>query len=132
MRAFCRQSGRTALTLIEVVAGIALLATLLVSILTTHQLHADQVRSAQDRLTAIRLANDLLATWSVGGELPAIGTEEELPGMAGWRWRIVKGEPVAIGRYSLQVVRFEVVRSSADRSERVLTAVDLLAGATNP
>ncbi|WP_442483027.1 hypothetical protein [Aeoliella sp. SH292] len=58
-------SNRTALTLLEVVAAIAILATLLVLVLAAQDRLARQTKRAELRLMAINAADQLLREWSM-------------------------------------------------------------------
>ena len=121
----CGSQARRGLTLIEVVAGIALLATLLVSTLAAFRAHASQVRSAKNRLAAIAVADRLLSEWMNAGTLPGIGETEDVPDTKGWRWRIVRPEPtMELRRLNALAVRLEIVDSEPTPS--VLTSVELL------
>lgn len=51
------------LTLIEVVASIALLGTLLVMLLQTHSKHVNQVTRSHQKSLAVERADQLMATW---------------------------------------------------------------------
>ncbi len=122
-----RRSARTGLTLVEVVAGIALLATLLVSLLSAFRAHAAQIRSAQDRLRAIRIADELLATWMAAGVIPAVDEQESIPETTGWSWRIARAESSPdLQKLGAAAVRLEIVEASEDSSARVLTFVELM------
>jgi type II secretory pathway pseudopilin PulG len=57
-------SNRTALTLLEVVAAIAILATLLVLVLAAQDRLARQSKRAELRLVAVNAADQLLREWS--------------------------------------------------------------------
>lgn len=119
-------SDRRGLTLVEVVAGIALLATLLVSTLAAFRAHATQVRAAKNRLAAIAIADQLLSEWMTAGALPAIGQTETVHQRAGWSWRIIRPEPmIELHRLGAMAVRLEII----DRTEmepRILTSVEVL------
>lgn len=121
-----RRCGTRGLTIVEVIAGLALLSTLLVSILVTYRAHAAQVRGAQDRLAAIEAADDLLTEWSAAGVVPAVGREERLPGDDGWAWRIVAGQGDLIRELGIKTVRLEIFRLTADDPTEALASVELL------
>ena len=82
------RSRRTALTLIEVLAAMALLGGTLAAVVVAAGRHTQQVRSAQDRIEATDAADRLLSSWLVdaGGQIPA--PAGPVPGRAGWRWRV--------------------------------------------
>lgn len=58
---------RTGLTLIEVVAGLALMGTLLVTVLLGASSHLRQLRAAQQKTIAIESLDRLLSLWSSDG-----------------------------------------------------------------
>lgn len=124
---WCNRSSRRGITLVEVVVGIALLATLLVMILLAFRAHATQIRQAQDRLEAIRLADTLLAVaWSGSGTLHA-GQQAELPDHPGWLWRVVPGaSPLPPALSGGTIVQLEIVAREPGVSDRRLTQVELL------
>ena len=115
------------MTLVEVVVGITLLATLLVSILMSFRTHSTQVHGARDRMKAIQIADGLLSVWMEGSSFPSMGQQDALTGTPGWIWRIgpvQESDDFAIlgGRPA----RLEIIASN-DRSEyQVLTSVEFL------
>ena len=86
----CKKNG---LTLIEVIAAIALLGALLSATLVAVGRHTRQVRQAQDRIEALEAADRLLSGWFLqqGGELDAL--EGVVPGHADWRWSVSGAQP---------------------------------------
>ena len=96
-------------TLIEVLAGLAILGSLLVGLVLARRSLIDQQLRADRKLVAIDLADALLTSWaaqSVGtatwlasiprddqGDIHEALTEDDIgdDGQAGWRWR---GTPV--------------------------------------
>ena len=117
----CRRRG---LTLIEVVAGIAILATLLVSILVAHKIHAEQLRKAQQRLAAIEELDRLLAEWSATGTWQPVGTEGELEEL---QWRVVASDARVPDELGAEIVRVEVFRQN-----QVLASAELLSESSWP
>jgi hypothetical protein len=91
-----RRSG-AGLTLIEVVAGLALLGGLLVTILLARGRFVTRGRDVDRSLEACRLADELLERWwQDRRKIPRNGAGE-IPGRYGWRWRtrIVDNEDAA-------------------------------------
>jgi hypothetical protein len=113
--------------LIEVVAGLVLLASLLVGVLQAYGAHHRQLTLSRDRLAATQLADDMLATWHANPRgLPrrAFGRISRCPE---WEWRtwIVDRRPVA--GVAVEVIRFEIVARAAARDElRLLSSVDVI------
>src|SRR3954452_23578105 len=70
-----RQARRPAMTLVEVVGGLALLATLLVGVLLAQGRYTRQAAAADRRLHAIAAADALLTSWRLDPHsLPRSGT----------------------------------------------------------
>lgn len=63
----CERGSRTGLTLIEVVAGLALMGTLLVAVLLGASSHLRQLRTARQKTSAIESLDRLLPFWSRDG-----------------------------------------------------------------
>src|SRR5688500_12150631 len=90
------RAGRAGLTLIEVVAGLALLSTRRVAHLTTRPTLTRQWATAQQRLRAVEAADALLTVWwQEPKTFPwrASGTVPDEPGLS-WRTQLVPNEPV--------------------------------------
>jgi prepilin-type N-terminal cleavage/methylation domain-containing protein len=123
---YSNSSGRRGLTLVEVIAGLVLLATLLTSVLAAFKTNAAQVRAARDRLKASELAEGLLSEWMARNQLPAVGTQKPLPDTDGWIWRLLANEAQLSGPAPLQTVRVEICRSQEPAGEQVLASVALV------
>ena len=72
MRKRPRSSLRSGLSLIEVVAAIALLVTMFVLILKSWTVHQRQMRRAQSLLTAAELLDQQMAAWYAQGGGPPV------------------------------------------------------------
>lgn len=78
---------KTALTLIEVVAALALLAGVATLLLTAQGRSLEQLRATGRQERAAALADALLARWRLepgGAAVPLEGAFDEWPG---WHWR---------------------------------------------
>lgn len=122
-----RRGGRAGLTLIEVVAGLALLATLLVAVLTTKARVTRQWATARQQLRATDAADALLSAWWLNpGQFPrdSHGLVPGEPGMA-WHTRVVPNE--TLNRLDTTVVRLEVLDRGNDAAAgRVLASVEVV------
>jgi len=127
MSAACyRRSTARGLTLVEVVAGLVLLATLLASILVAFGSQAAQIRAARDRMAAIDMADRLLSEWTSQNAIPAVGTQQSLPGTENWSWRVVAKKSAELERTGVSSVCVQVFRSPQTGTERVLASVDVI------
>jgi len=115
-------SRRTGLTLVEVVAALALLGTLAAGVLTARAAHVRQDRRAAETLLATEAADRLLTDWTAENvPVPTSGSgvlDEDLS--IGWRTHIVANAPIE--RIGGQVVRLTVI----GRDGSSLFAVDLI------
>jgi prepilin-type N-terminal cleavage/methylation domain-containing protein len=123
---FSKPSGRRGLTLVEVIAGLVLLATLLTSVLAAFKTHAVQIRGARDRLQASEAADELLSGWLAQGALPPVGTQKALAGADGWAWRVMANESQQSGPVRIGSLRVEIVRPRAPADDEVLASVALV------
>ena len=124
-RRFSKRCVRRGLTLIEVVAGIALLSTLLVAILVSYRAHAAQVRAAKRRLQVIDFADQQMATWMSTGRTPPIGKKGESTD-GKYSWKIVRGEATTAKRLGLDVARLEVRSKQQSAGDTALATVEFL------
>src|ERR1700722_4369419 len=124
--ASCRQSAGRGLTLVEVIAGLTLLATLLASILVAFGSQARQIRAARDRMAAVEMADRLLGEWSSQNALPPMGTEQAFPGNEEWRWRLMAGDRGELDASGVKSARLQVFRRDPRGADKVLASVDVL------
>ncbi len=113
-------------TLLEVLVGLVLMATVLVAIILAAARHKQLLRLAADRQAAIDQADRLLQSWSESATGIPLSASQALP-IRGWRWRTsVVANRSVFGRVC-PVVRLEVLAiSRSTGSELVLASVDTL------
>jgi type II secretory pathway pseudopilin PulG len=117
---------RKGLTLIEVIAGLLLMSTLLVGILTAGSRHMRQLRLAKQRLAAAAMADQLLTAWAQSEQNLAVG-ECDAPDTAGLAWRVRPVErPSSPESLGVEIVRLEVFDAKADPTKQPLISVDVL------
>src|SRR5689334_22545670 len=117
---------RSGVTLIEVLAGLVILGTLLLSIAAARGRFARQWAESDRHLTAVRAADKLLSDWMAGAEqnIPVQG-QGDLPGVAkcSWRTREIRSQGAEVLRS--RVVRLEVFDGTS-RSRDPLFYVEFL------
>lgn len=93
---YSRSCRNTAMTLIEVLAGLVLLSTLLASIVIASGRFAARIRGATNELASVEILEDQLAFWyASAGRLPS-AAEGRIDGAPEYRWRIIRSNvPVA-------------------------------------
>ncbi|MBI4716619.1 MAG: prepilin-type N-terminal cleavage/methylation domain-containing protein [Planctomycetes bacterium] len=103
---------RRSLTLVEVLASLAIMGSVLTTVLVAHARSLEQLRACELGLTAQDLARELHEGWLVAGEdvtVPATGTVDQ----AGqWHWersaaRLDGPEPLPATEITLLVTRCE-------------------------
>lgn len=121
-----RHSGRrSAMTLVEVVAGLALLAGVLTATLVVRAHMIRQMRTAERHRVALAAADELLSHWwQTPATFPrqASGPIERHPGLH-WRTHLVANSGAA--RLDAQVVRLEIADAAAP-ADVPLASVELL------
>ena len=103
------------MTLVEAVAGIVLLSTLMVAVVTAHaRLKAQSARAAR-QLEACRVLDGLMERWwGDPSSLPRSGVGD-VPDRRGWQWRTRTLDRFDAETVGGQVVRVEVF-SPQDRA----------------
>jgi hypothetical protein len=116
--------------LIEVVAGLTLLATLAVSVLLTIGAHRRQTQQAEHRLAAADLADRLLAAWySSSRGVPRNATGPLLDGNT-WFWRTRVVDVGRVEQFPVEVVRLQIFRKPAPRQAAI--TIDLMSPGPQP
>src|SRR5260221_5834505 len=114
-----RRSRRRAMTLVEVVGGLALLATLLVALLLAKARYTRQSAGADRRLRAVAAAEALLTGWRQDARsLPRSGSGG-VAGDEGFVWRTRTVPNTDVNDLGGAVVRLEILD---DRSAAVENA----------
>lgn len=124
----CRASTRSqsAFTLVEVVVGLSLMASVLVGSLISFTAHHRQLRAAESKLTAVSIADELLSRLSGSRQgVPRAG-RGAIAGRPGWYWQTRIVGVAAPAGIPLQVIRLEVIESRTDGTARLLTHVDIV------
>lgn len=124
-------SSRRAMTLIEVLGALVLLATVLVSVLAAQARFTVQNARAERRLVAVSAAEGMLRRWWAdpallprSGTGPVVGGEQMV-------WRTSTAAPPQLAELDLQILRLEIVDARAEVTEkaRLLASVELVIGA---
>ena len=115
-----------AFTLVEVIAGIALLGTLLAGLMLGFSAHVRQYHAARLRIQAIEKLDRQLELWYAdGGGLPidSAGPLSSKPPLT-WRTSTVRSPQAA--RLNAVIIRVEVRRPDRAESSPPVVAVELL------
>ncbi len=120
---------KSAFTLMEVVVGLVLMASVLVASLLAFSAHRKQLRNADAKIAAISIADELLYRLSESRDGIPLSATGPIANQPNWFWRTrPTGNIVATG-VPVRVIRFEIVESNG-QTIRVLTSVDVVEAAT--
>lgn len=120
--------GRRGFTLIEVIAGLALLGTLLASITIARARYVRQRAHAQRRLTAVAVADSLLTGWWQDPQtLPRDGSGNVIEGLQDmqWAWRTRSIDDTVALNAGVQIVRLEIRDGRSKGSVQPVVTVDV-------
>ena len=119
----CRFSPRNGFTLLEVVIGLTLMASVLVGALLSFAAHRRQRELAEAKLAAVSVADDLLGVLSAsqgGIPLQARGLIANRPG---WFWQTSLQGVVVPAQIPMRVVRFQIIRQRPAGEVNVLVSI---------
>ena len=116
-----RPQKRIGLTLIEVVIGMFLLATLLVTLLSSFDHHRKQIRMAGLRLEAANAVDQLLAEWMSNPQALPINQSGTWNERWAWRTRLVRR--TAVHSIPINIVSLEVFESQVEGTPLVALEV---------
>jgi prepilin-type N-terminal cleavage/methylation domain-containing protein len=120
---------RRGMTLIELLAGLVVLGTVLASVTIARGRFVRQWSEAQQRLEATRAVDAMVAGWLSGprAKVP-IGVRGTVPGMKQHVWQTTVRPDKAAEAVGASVVRLEVFdRADADTARRMpVVAIELL------
>ena len=115
------------LTLVEVVAGLALLSTLLVAVLTTKARVTRQWTHAQRKLQAAAAADRLLVEWWPRRDEFPRQSGGRVAGESGLRWRTTPVANPTLNALRTSVVRLEIFDERATRpGDDLLASVEVV------
>ena len=116
------------MTLVEVVAGMTLLASLATGMLLAYGAHQKQLRRAEQRIVAIDVADQLLAQWYSGHEtIPRNRQGRVFSEQEPWIWKTRTIEVAAFGSMPLERIRVEIYREWNQQDRQPLAVVELFA-----
>lgn len=116
------------MTLIEVVAALVLMATLLTTALAAYGRTIRQQKVVQNRTQALLLAEEKLASWIAVGPLgqqlpePLKQVSEAFEESPEWMWRLTRLDREVLVhhpeiRLEMEIFRFEIFRTTEEQSE---------------
>lgn len=114
------------MTLVEVMAALVMLGTLLAGVLAAYGAHQRQLRRADQRLAAAEAADELLSRWYGPRERVPRNAAGMLPGTPGWRWRTATVSRSLVETLPVEVVRLSLFATTTAGAAEPAAQVDLL------
>lgn len=114
---YCSRWRRTGLSLIELVAALAVLGTILAGVVVAKARHTRQLAEAKHRLEAVALADRTIAQWWMSPEglpIDQHGTVGRTPALR-WRSQLVPNDELQ--RLGARVVRVEFSDAAAEAGQ---------------
>ncbi|MEO1616965.1 MAG: prepilin-type N-terminal cleavage/methylation domain-containing protein [Planctomycetota bacterium] len=115
---------RRGLTLVEVIAALVLLGTLVVSTLLAFSRHRRQLRAADDRLQAVAIADEILPKLMAESNGLTVGQRGTIAGRPDWFWQTSLVGTTVVATLPMHVIRFEI--RSKTNPERLLTRIEMV------
>ncbi len=123
----CRFTGTSkGFTLIEVVVGLVIMASILVASLMAHHRHQRQLATANAKQTAVAITDELLQQWLVRRSgIPITGSGPIL-GKPTWFWQTRLVGVAAPAGIEVRIVRCQILERTATGSLRRHCSVDVV------
>ena len=118
-----KPAARRGFTLVEVVAGMALLAVLLVGIVKATSQHRRNMARAAERIEAAALVDELAERLRTRQGTFPIGQVGPLPKRPGWEYRVALTSSQQVLGVPVQTVAIQIVDAA---TQRVIVQVDVL------
>lgn len=127
---FTVSSRSSGLTLIEVLVGLAMLSTLLVSLLVAQRRHREQLQAAGQKIAACKAADELLTGWFLSAASVPLSQAGSVPSNPALRWRTKILPNRETRRVGVELVRLTIHSANAaggkDHKLTPLVSVDVV------
>lgn len=116
---------RSGMTLVEVVAGLALLASVGVGSVMAFGLHQRQIIVARQTIEAAQIADNLLSRWQTDS-IPVPTLQSGTTGQPGWFWQTQLLRTESLAGLPVQVVRLDILVQDKAGNLQPRAAVEVL------
>ena len=121
-----RPTNRVGMTLVEVVAGLILLATIGAGSVIAFGIHQRQIKTARETLVATQLADRLLSRWQAES-IPVPALQAGVFNDHDWQWRTQSLRAQAVAGLVVQVIRLDVMHRDRQGVLHRRTSVEVVA-----
>jgi prepilin-type N-terminal cleavage/methylation domain-containing protein len=122
-----KRATHRAFTLLEVVVALVLMGTLVATSIVSLAAYKKQMQFSQQRVTAVRLADEILTRWYELKQGPPFLDRGVIESDGTWSWRT---QPVRVQRLfgqEVTVIRFDLLSpQEQQRKPTVMVSVELL------
>ncbi|MFP4354513.1 MAG: type II secretion system protein [Phycisphaerae bacterium] len=130
-----RFSPRAGLTLLEVIAGIAILSTILVSAVVSRSRHARQLAMSERVEVALAAADELIADWWTDSAGLPVGRSGQVQAVENMIWQVAEVPNLQAQQLGCRVVRVQLLQEGSIggiEDGQVLAEVELMLPAERP
>ena len=117
---------RRAFTLLEVIVGLTLMATMLVGSLLAFAAHQKQRRLADAKLLAVAVADDILNRMHTAANGIPQNDRGMIVGKPNWFWQTSVVGSISAAEVPMRVVRFQIIEQPNGQPFRALVTIDLV------
>tara|TARA_R110002049_G_scaffold4601_5_gene32723 strand:+ start:1012325 stop:1012750 length:426 start_codon:yes stop_codon:yes gene_type:complete len=125
-RVLCSSATRGGFTLLEVVVGLILMATVLIGSMLSYSAHQRQLVASDKRIAAVSFADDLLSQLTAGQRRMPTSIRGVVAAQPNWYWQTAIIGRTAPMNVPMDVVRLSVFEVRPDGTVQVLTSVDVV------
>jgi type II secretion system protein I len=125
MKSF-RSRQRGGFTLIEVVVGLTLLATIIVSSLLAFSKHQNQIRLARSKITAVQIADDLLNRMSASRTGIPPAASGPIPEHPTWSWRTSVAAETLRVPIPMQIIKLQIIERENESKLNLLASTSVV------
>ncbi len=121
-----RPTSRDGFTLIEVVVGLALMASVLVGSMLAFSAHRHQLLAADKKVAAVSVADDVLSRLINSRDGIPLKATGEIPSHPTWYWETIPVGTATPAGVALDVVRFQIIEITPAREHKVHATVNVV------
>ncbi len=125
MKSF-RSRQRGGFTLVEVVVGLTLLATIIVSSLLAFSKHQNQIRLARSKITAVQIADDLLNRMSASRTGIPPAASGPIPEHPTWSWRTSVTDETLRVPIPMQIIKLQIIERENESKLNLLASTSVV------
>ena len=125
MKSF-RSRQRCGFTLVEVVIGLSLMATVIVSSLLAFSKHQKQIRLAQAKIAAVQIADDLLNRMSASRTGIPAAASGSIPDHPNWSWRTRVTTETLRSPVPMQIINLQIIEGKTGSKPTLLSSTSVV------